>query len=134
MYTGGALAALGKPQEALVLMRPTLAVIEAVGLWVCILQWCSYMADALRQLGELTAAAAELERAVVIAERRGYFDFVPLVWIEAAKLLAHPAWTGEAVLGVHDPREALARARAFADAHEAPGFRRLIAAAAQALG
>jgi hypothetical protein len=75
-----------------------------------------------------------LERAVVIAERRGYFDFVPLVWIEAAKLLAHPAWTGEAVLGVHDPREALARARAFADAHEAPGFRRLIAAAAQALG
>ncbi|MFN8859524.1 MAG: serine/threonine-protein kinase PknK [Gemmatimonadaceae bacterium] len=134
MYAGGALAALGKPEEALALMRPTLAVIEAVGLWVCILQWCSYMADALRQQGDLAAAAAELERAVVIADRRGFFDFVPLVWIEAAKLLAHPAWSGEAVLGVRDPREALARATAYAESHGAPGFHRLIGAAERALG
>lgn len=133
MYLGGALVASGKPEDALALMRPTLAIIEAVGLWVCILEWCSYMADALRQVGDLAAAAAELERAMAIAERRGYLDFVPLVWIEAAKLLAHPGWTGDAILGVGDPHDALARARAFADERHAPGFRRLIEAAEQAL-
>jgi tetratricopeptide (TPR) repeat protein len=133
MYLGGSLAALGKPEEALALMRPTLAIIEAVGLWVCILQFCSFMASALRQLGDLPAAAAELERAMAIADRREYPDFVPLVWIEAAHLLSHPAWTGEPVLGVRDPREALANAYAFADAHDASGYRRLITAAEAAL-
>ncbi len=133
MYLGGSLVASGQPEEALALMRPTLEVIEAVGLWVCILQFCSYMADALRQLGDLPAAARELERSMVIAERRGYLDFVPLVWIEAAKLLDHPSWRGDAILGVRDARVAIARAYTFAEERQAPGYRRLIEAAERAL-
>jgi hypothetical protein len=100
-----------------------------VGLWVCILQFCSYMASALRQQGELEAAAAELERSMVIAERRGYLDFVPLVFIEAARLLAHPQWNGAPILGARSPREAIERAYRFVDEYNAPGFRRLIAEA-----
>lgn len=133
MYLGASLTALGKPTEALALMRPTLAVIEAVGLWVCILQFCSFMANALRQLGELTAAAAELERAMAIATRRAYLEFEPLAWIEAAHLLAHPAWTGEPVLGVRHAAEAIGRANARVEERGAIGYRRLIEAAEQAL-
>ena len=133
MYLGGSLAALGKPTEALALMRPALAVIEAVGLWVCILEFCSYMANALRQLGELAAAAAELERAMAIANRREYYDFVPMVWIEAAHLLAHPAWTGEPILGVPDPATAIARAYEHAAQTGGVGYHRLIQAAERAL-
>jgi len=72
MALARAYLAQDRAEEALVVLEPLLAPVEAAGAFLCVIEVCALKALALHALGDTSAALASLERSLALAEPEGY--------------------------------------------------------------